>query len=484
MRRKLAAAAAALAIATLGVGSAVAHADPEEPGSAQQVGFDYSSGQVLAQGLSIPWGLAFLPDGRALVSERDSGEILLYSGFDNPEVIGRIEVPPPDGPWDERGLLGLAVSPNYEEDGYVYAYHSTNEDNRVVRFAIDDFAPEPILTGIPSARNHDGGRLAFGPDGKLYISTGDAENTANAQDLESLGGKILRANPDGSVPDDNPFEGSLVYSYGHRNVQGLAWGSDGEMYASEFGQNTWDELNHIEAGANYGWPEVEGTGGDPAFTEPLITWTPAEASPSGVEIVDDVAYIGALRGQRLWTVPVSGGEAGEPAAVLEYEIGRIRTVEVAPDGWLWLATSNGSGEDILVRYPPLDGGGGGDPVRYQAEDAPATCDGTIDSNHAGYTSTGFCNSTNAVGAAAQFTVNAASAGAATVEIRFANGSTARGADVVVNGSTVASTSFENTGAWSAWSTKTVTVPLNAGDNTIRLVATGSGGLPNIDSLDA
>ena len=483
MQRKLAAAAAALAIAALGVGTAVAHADPEEAEPAQQVGFDFSSGEVVAEGLSIPWGLAFLPDGSALVSGRNSGAILLYSGSGDPEVIGNIDVPEPEDQWDERGLLGLAVSPNYEEDGYVFAYHSTDEDNRVVRFTIDDFAPEPILTGIPSARNHDGGRLAFGPDGKLYISAGDAENTANAQDLESLGGKILRAEPDGSVPDDNPFEDSLVYSYGHRNVQGLAWGSDGEMYASEFGQNTWDELNHIEAGANYGWPVVEGTGGDPEFTDPLINWRPAEASPSGLEIVDDVAYVGALRGQRLWTVPVSGGEAGEPTAVLEGELGRIRTVEVAPDGQLWLTTSNGSGEDIIVRYPPLDGGGSGDPVRYEAEDAAATCDGTIDSNHAGYSGSGFCNSRNAVGAAAQFTVNADSAGTATVEIRFANGSTARGADVVVNGSTVASTSFQNTGAWSAWSIKTVEVPLNAGDNTIRLVATGSGGLPNIDSLD-
>ncbi|GAB3999228.1 hypothetical protein GCM10029992_27410 [Glycomyces albus] len=147
-----------------------------------------------------------------------------------------------------------------------------------MRFTIDDFAPEPIVTGVPSSRNHDGGRLAFGPDGKLYISTGDAENTANAQDLESLAGKILRVNPDGSVPEDNPFEGSPVYSYGHRNVQGLAWGSDGEMYASEFGQDTWDELNHIEAGANYGWPVVEGTGGEPGYTDPLINWRPAEAS--------------------------------------------------------------------------------------------------------------------------------------------------------------------------------------------------------------
>ncbi|GAB4002369.1 hypothetical protein GCM10029992_40360 [Glycomyces albus] len=211
-----------------------------------------------------------------------------------------------------------------------------------------------MLTGIPSALNHNGGRLEFGPDGMLYISTGDANDPANSQDLESLGGKILRIEPDGSVPEDNPFAGSPVYSSGHRNVQGMSWGSDGEMYASEFGQNTWDEFNHIEAGANYGWPEVEGEGGEPEYTDPLLTWTPAEASPSGVQIVDDVAYVAALRGERLWTVPVDGGEAGEPTAVLESEIGRIRTVELSPDGWLWVATSNGDGGDVLMRYPGLD----------------------------------------------------------------------------------------------------------------------------------
>ncbi|GAB3231724.1 PQQ-dependent sugar dehydrogenase [Glycomyces halotolerans] len=353
MRRRLLVAAATFAAAAMGVGTAVAQEGPDQAEPAQQAGFDFSEGQVLAQGLSIPWGLAFLPDGSALVTDRDSGALLRYTGFGSPQVIGGIGVPSPEGRFDERGLLGLAVSPNYEEDGYVYAYHSTEEDNRVVRFTIDQFAPEPIITGIPTALNHNGGRLAFGPDGRLYVTTGDANDTANAQDLESLGGKILRAEPDGSVPEDNPFEDSLVYSWGHRNVQGLAWDSEGEMYASEFGQNTWDELNHIEPGANYGWPEVEGMGGDPVYEDPLLVWSPAEASPSGAEIVDDVMYVAALRGQRLWTVPVSGGEAGEPEAVLASEIGRIRTVEVSPDGWLWVATSNGNGEDVIVRYPPL-----------------------------------------------------------------------------------------------------------------------------------
>jgi glucose/arabinose dehydrogenase len=127
------------------------------------------------------------------------------------------------------------------------------------------------------------------------------------------------------------------------------------MYATEFGQNTWDELNHIEAGANYGWPEVEGSGGGSEFTDPLVTWRTAEASPSGAEVVGDTIYVGALRGQRLWTVPVSGGEAGTPVAVLQGTLGRIRTVELGPDGWLWVTTSNGSDQDRVVRYRPIGG---------------------------------------------------------------------------------------------------------------------------------
>lgn len=360
MRRKLTVAGAALAALALGIGTATAQDktagdEPSRVESMQQNGFDFENGQTLAQGLSIPWGLAFLPNGQALVADRNSGAVMLYKGFGAPDVIGGVSVPPQEGDFDERGLLGLAVSPSYEEDGYIYAYHSTAEDNRVVRFTIDDFAPEPIITGIPVALNHNGGRLAFGPDDRLYITTGDADDTDNSQDPDSLGGKILRAEPDGSVPEDNPFENSLVYSLGHRNVQGLAWGSDDEMYASEFGQDTWDEFNHIEAGANYGWPIVEGVGDEPGYVDPLLTWTTAEASPSGVEIVDDVAYIAALRGERLWTVPVLGGEVGgEPEAVLVDEIGRIRTVEAAPDGWLWVTTSNGSGGDVIMRFPPLE----------------------------------------------------------------------------------------------------------------------------------
>jgi glucose/arabinose dehydrogenase len=354
MRRRLPAIGAALAGMILAVGTATAAA---EEGSTveplQTPEFDFNTGDTVATGLTIPWGLTFLPDGSGIVAERNSGDVLRIGTDADPVVLGNLDVVGGASQFDERGLLGLAVSPGFTTDGWVYAYLSTSEDNRVVRFHLDTFEPEPVVTGIPAALNHNGGRLAFGPDGKLYITTGDANVTANSQDLSSLGGKILRVEPDGTVPEDNPIADSLVYSYGHRNVQGLSWGPDGEMYATEFGQNTWDELNHIEAGANYGWPEVEGTGGEPEYVDPLVTWTTAEASPSGAEVVGDTMYVGALRGQRLWTVPVAGGEAGDPVAVLQSTLGRIRTVELGPDGWLWVATSNGSDQDVVRRYRPI-----------------------------------------------------------------------------------------------------------------------------------
>jgi glucose/arabinose dehydrogenase len=200
-----------------------------------------------------------------------------------------------------------------------------------------------VLTGIPNAGNHNGGRMIFGPDGKLWIGTGEAGDKPLSQDLRSLGGKILRLNPDGSVPADNPFRGSPVWSLGHRNVQGLAFDSQGRLWATEFGQNDWDELNRIERGKNYGWPAVEGKGtGGGRYVEPFVVWTTDEASPSGLAIVDDVAYVAGLRGERLWQVPLNG-DGENDVARFEGEYGRLRTVEPAPDGSLWLTTSNHDG---------------------------------------------------------------------------------------------------------------------------------------------
>jgi glucose/arabinose dehydrogenase len=314
----------------------------------------------VATGLQVPWGIAFLPDGDALVSERARAQIVrIPAGGGEPEVV--MTVPGVDRLAGEGGLLGIAVSPGYAEDGLVYAYLTTAQDNRIVRFRLGE-EPEPVLTGLARAQNHNGGRIAFGPDGKLYAGVGDALDVSLPQDPGSLNGKILRLEPDGGVPDDNPTAGSLVWSSGHRNVQGLAWDSGGRLWATEFGEAETDEVNLIRPGANYGWPEVEGTGGGEGLTDPLVTWPTSEASPSGAAIVGDDLYVAALRGERLWRVPLDGERAGTPVAELDRELGRLRTVAVAPDGALWVATSNrdgrGSpepGDDRILRLDPPGG---------------------------------------------------------------------------------------------------------------------------------
>jgi glucose/arabinose dehydrogenase len=300
---------------------------------------------TLATDLEVPWSFAFLPDGDALVTERDSGRLLMVSPSGDVREIQTL----PEGGSGEGGLLGVAVSPDYENDRYVYAYYSTERDNRVVRFRLGEEA-EPLLTGIPVNTFHDGGRIKFGPDGMLYVSTGDAGESANSQDRSSLGGKILRIEPDGDVPPDNPFPGNPVYSYGHRNVEGLTWDADGQLYASEFGQNTWDEVNRIEAGENYGWPQVEGKGGkDEGYVDPITVWPTSEASPSGAEIMVDGSipqwegdlFVTALRGERLWHLELNDkGEITDRQKLLDGEVGRVRDVAQAPDGSLWVSTSN------------------------------------------------------------------------------------------------------------------------------------------------
>ena len=297
--------------------------------------------QVLATGLEAPWGLAFLPDGDALISERDSARILrLPATGGEPSVVTTVEQAAPSG---EGGLLGLAVSPSFATDRTVYAYVTTADDNRIVRFSLDDpTALEDVLTGIPKGRVHNGGRLAFGPDGLLYAGTGDSGDTSLAQDPGSLGGKVLRMTPEGEPPAGAR---TVVLSRGHRNVQGLAFDEAGRTYAVEFGQNRFDEVNVVSEGTNGGWPEVEGEGdGGGRFLAPIVTWSTSEASPSGAAVAGGSLYVAALRGERLWRVPLDGrGGAGTPQALLTGELGRLRTVQTAPDGALWVLTSNRDG---------------------------------------------------------------------------------------------------------------------------------------------
>lgn len=311
--------------------------------------------RTVATNLDVPWGIAFLPGGDALVAQRDRGTIVrIARRTGRKRVVMRLAV---QAGGTEGGLLGIAVSPNYARDRFVYAYYTTARDNRIVRFRLGGRV-RPVVTGIPQSSNHNGGRLAFGPDGKLYAGTGDAGDRSRAQRLDSEGGKILRLNPDGSVPGANPFRGSLVWSLGHRNVQGLAFDRAGRLWATEFGQNRVDEVNLIRRGRNYGWPAVEGRGDTQGgrFTNPKRTWSTAEASPSGAAIRGRSLYVAALRGEALWRIPLRGTGTLRPRRLLHGRYGRLRTVVRAPDGSLWVTTSNrdgrGSprrGDDRIVR---------------------------------------------------------------------------------------------------------------------------------------
>ena len=313
-------------------------------------------GDVLT-GLSAPWSVAFLPDDTALISERDTGRIWHVepdgSRWARAEVgrIGDLDTA------NEAGLMGLVAHPDGKS---VYAMHTSGSDNRVVRMSWDGRdlgSPRPVLTGIRKNVYHDGGRLAFGPDGMLYVATGDAGVPESAQDRDGLNGKILRVTPTGDVPKDNPFPGSPVYSWGHRNVQGLAFDERGRLWASEFGEKTYDELNLIEPGGNYGWPVVEGPGGGDRFIDPQASWSPtAIASPSGIAVLDNSVWVATLRGETLYRVPIEGGRAGDPVALYDGEYGRLRDVVAAPDGSLWLMTNNTDtrgnprdGDDRIIR---------------------------------------------------------------------------------------------------------------------------------------
>ncbi len=294
--------------------------------------------RVVARDLAVPWAIAFLPGGDALVTERDTARLLRVGQNGQVTALGTIDGVVPDG---EGGLMGVAV-----KDEQVFVYYTAASDNRIVRYRLSGDAlsqPRVIVEGIPKGGIHNGGRLAFGPDGHLYASTGETGDRDLSQRRDSLAGKILRMTADGAPAPGNPF-GTLVYSLGHRNVQGLAWDDSGRLYASEFGANAFDELNRIEPGANYGWPEVEGRGDDPDFTDPILTWDTSEASPSGLAYAGGSLWMGALQGERLWQIPLAAdGAPGTPVAHFTDTYGRLRAVTTAPDGGLWIGTSNKDG---------------------------------------------------------------------------------------------------------------------------------------------
>jgi glucose/arabinose dehydrogenase len=320
---------------------------------------------VIATGLNLPWSMVRLETESTLVSERDTARVKEVGPDGSVREVGQVPDVVPGG---EGGLLGLAVLSD-DLTTWLYAYTTTASDNRVVRMTLTGApgsyalgAAETVFSGIPKAGNHNGGRIKFGPDGMLYITAGDAGVPQRAQDTAELGGKILRVTPEGTVPEDNPFPGSAVFSLGHRNPQGLDWDRDGRLWAAEFGQNTWDELNVVDAGANYGWPVVEGIGNDPAYRNPIYQWSTREASPSGLLFTRDTFFMAALRGEALWTITPDGNTVtAQPSFVGEF--GRVRDVIEGANGSLWILTNNtgraprdGDDKIVEVRLGALEKG--------------------------------------------------------------------------------------------------------------------------------
>ncbi|ASN52844.1 sorbosone dehydrogenase family protein [Sinomonas sp. R1AF57] len=313
--------------------------------------------RTVAERLSTPWSIAFLPDGSAFVSERDSGRILRLGAGGDPREAAPIAVRTDTS---EGGLLGLEAAPDFASSGTLYAYYTAERSNRVVSLHWDgsSLGGERVLVdGIPEAPIHNGGRIKAGRDGFLYIGTGDATNRSSSQDRASLDGKVLRVASDGAPADGNPF-GNRVFTYGHRNVQGLAWDSSGRLWASELGPDRDDELNLLQAGSQYGWPSVTGARSSNGSVPAVHVWpSTADASPSALAIVDDVAYVACLRGERLWRLPLpAAGSTGDgsgqlPGATEHFrgQYGRLRdVVQVPGQRELWIATNEGSNSRILA----------------------------------------------------------------------------------------------------------------------------------------
>ncbi|HEY3609022.1 MAG TPA: PQQ-dependent sugar dehydrogenase, partial [Pseudonocardiaceae bacterium] len=305
----------------------------------------------------VVWGLVTLPDGTILFTERDAHDIVhLNPKTGAKKTIGTVpNVQSTDG---EGGLTGLEINPvSFATDHWLYIMHTSPTDNRIVRIKYDQTSDtlqtsteQILLTGIARNKFHNGGRLRFSPDGAfLFAGTGDAENGANAQNTSSLNGKVLRINPDGSIPPDNPFH-NAVWSIGHRNVQGLAFDAQGRLWEQEFGNNIMDETNLIVKGGNYGWPSCEGTSGTcgtAGFIAPKHTYPVALGSCSGITIIRGFLYVACERGTRLYREQISGSSLTNVQQFFVGTFGRLRTVEPAPDGGMWLATSNGGDKDSV-----------------------------------------------------------------------------------------------------------------------------------------
>ncbi|MEE3213810.1 MAG: PQQ-dependent sugar dehydrogenase [Thermoproteota archaeon] len=326
---------------------------------------------VVVDGLNNPWEMVFAPNGDIYFSERD-GRIWKIESFGEAKVIQTF---PKSGSY-EGGTLGLALHPNFEENKKIYVYQTNLEleffQNKVFSFTVDGDKltdKKIVIDDIPGAPWHDGGRIVFGPDDKLYITTGDAVNPGWSQDLLSLAGKILRINPDGTIPEDNPFDSSPIFSYGHRNPQGIAWDNNGMLVSSEHGPSGemgygHDEINVIVKGKNYGWPKVVGDSSDESFVNPIIHSGQSTWAPSGMIFFDSKKIpslegkflVGALRGEHLMVVSIADdGSLISAEKMFEGEFGRIRTAQIGSDGVLYILTANGGNDKIIrISEAPLE----------------------------------------------------------------------------------------------------------------------------------
>lgn len=332
--------------------------------SSLQEGIKIDAGfEIVAENLAIPWEIAFLPDGDLLVTERPGtlkriGKEGRVYDIEGVEHVG------------EGGLLGMTLHPQFQENRWLYLYLTTKDEsgliNRVDRYRFENdhlSEKKTIIDKIPGAAYHDGGRIVFGPDGYLYITTGDASRSNLAQDIDSLAGKILRLKDDGLIPPDNPF-GNAVYSYGHRNPQGLAWDNKGRLWATEHGRSGilsgLDELNLIEKGKNYGWPVIQGDETRAGMELPVAQSGPdATWAPAGVAFLNGSLFFGGLRGESLYEAKILNENKVSLRVYFQQEFGRIRAVALGPDGYIYIATSNTDGrgeprlnDDKIIKINP------------------------------------------------------------------------------------------------------------------------------------
>ena len=323
--------------------------------------------EVVAKGLAVPWGVAFLPDGTGLVTERDSDR-LLKVGPDNASdglVVTPVQTLTGVAAGGDGGLLGIAVSPNYATDQTVFVYYSTAQDNRIASLKLGA-TPTPLVTGIPHGSSDNGGALGFGPDGMLYATTGDAGTPAAAADPKSLAGKVLRMGVDGKPAPGNPTPGSLVYASGLHDPQALAWDNLKHLFVTDVGATS-DEINLIQPGKDYGWPAAQGPANNPKYVDPTLTFKPSEGGCAGLAVTGQLMLTGCLAGTRLYLIQLTtaGGTLGAAQPLLQGSFGRLRTVVRAPDGSMWVTTSNKDGvgtpasdDDRILRIVPAGSAAG------------------------------------------------------------------------------------------------------------------------------